>query len=169
MDTIFALSTARGKAGVAVVRISGPDAGPVLKRLVGELPEQRQATLRVLKAGDEVLDQALVIWFPAPQSFTGEDVAELHLHGSIATVNAVLSVLGAMPGCRIADAGEFTRRALENEQLDLAQVEGLSDLVEAETEAQRRQALRVFSGALGERASGWRVYCLNRVMPRCVF
>ena len=95
------------------------------------------------------------------QRFVGEvgrqkDVAELHLHGSIATVNAVLSVLGAMPGCRVAEAGEFTRRALENEQLDLAQVEGLSDLVEAETEAQRRQALRVFSGALGERASGWR-------------
>lgn len=156
MDTIFALSTARGKAGVAVVRISGPDAGLALERLAGDMPEPRQATLRVLKDGDEVLDQALVIWFPAPQSFTGEDVAELHLHGSIATVNAVLSVLGVMPGCRIAEAGEFTRRALENEQLDLAQVEGLSDLVEAETEAQRRQALRVFSGALGDRASGWR-------------
>ncbi len=103
-----------------------------------------------------MLDQALVLWFPGPDSFTGEDVAELHLHGSVATVNAVLSALGDMSGFRIAEAGEFTRRALENERLDLAQIEGLSDLVEAETEAQRRQAFRVFSGALGERVEVWR-------------
>ncbi|MCV6594393.1 MAG: tRNA uridine-5-carboxymethylaminomethyl(34) synthesis GTPase MnmE [Silicimonas sp.] len=156
MDTIFALSTARGKAGVAVIRISGTRAGPVLSKLAGPLPKPRQASLRFLKSDDEVLDEALVLWFPSPDSFTGEDIAELHVHGSTATVNAVLETLGNEPGCRIADAGEFTRRALENDRLDLAQVEGLSDLVEAETEAQRRQALRVFSGALGDRAEIWR-------------
>lgn len=156
MDTIFALSSARGKAGVSVIRLSGPNAGPVLESLSGELPQPRRASLRVLKDGEAVLDHALVLWFPGPDSFTGEDVTELHVHGSVATVNAVLFALGRRSGCRIADAGEFTRRALENERLDLAQVEGLSDLVEAETEAQRRQALRVFSGALGDRAARWR-------------
>ena len=103
-----------------------------------------------------MLDEALVLWFPKPHSFTGEDVGELHLHGSVATVEAVLRALGNQPGHRPAEPGEFTRRALENEQLDLVQVEGLSDLIEAETEAQRRQALRVLSGALGERAASWR-------------
>ena len=157
MKTIFALSSARGKAGVAVVRISGSKAGDVLCRLVGDLPAARHAALRTLHHNGDVLDQALVLWFPSPDSFTGEDVAELQLHGSIATVNAVLAVLGGMPDCQIAEPGEFTRRALENDRLDLAQVEGLSDLVEAETEAQRVQAFRVFSGALGQKASGWRV------------
>jgi tRNA modification GTPase len=156
MKTIFALSSARGKAGVAVVRLSGQSAGEILRNMAGELPMPRRAALRVLRHSGDVLDQALVIWIPGPDSFTGEDVAELHLHGSIATVSAVLAVLGSMPDCVIAEPGEFTRRALENERLDLAQVEGLSDLVEAETEAQRRQAFRVFSGALGQKASNWR-------------
>ena len=156
MKTIFALSSARGKAGVAVVRLSGQSAGEILRNMAGELPMPRRAALRVLRHSGDVLDQALVIWIPGPDSFTGEDVAELHLHGSIATVNAVLAALGSMPNCVIAEPGEFTRRALENECLDLAQVEGLSDLVEAETEAQRRQAFRVFSGALGQKASNWR-------------
>jgi tRNA modification GTPase len=156
MKTIFALSSARGKAGVAVVRLSGQSAGEILRNMAGELPMPRRAALRVLRHSGDVLDQALVIWIPGPDSFTGEDVAELHLHGSIATVNAVLAALGSMPNCVIAEPGEFTRRALENERLDLAQVEGLSDLVEAETEAQRRQAFRVFSGALGQKASNWR-------------
>ena len=156
MDTIFALGTPRGKSGVAVVRLSGRDASSVLARLAGNMPEPRRASLRNLSNGGEILDQALVLWLPGPDSFTGEDVAELHLHGSIATVNAVLRVLNNWPGLRLADPGEFTRRALENERLDLAQVEGLSDLVEAETEAQRRQAMRVLSGALGDRASDWR-------------
>jgi tRNA modification GTPase len=156
MKTIFALSSARGKAGVAVVRLSGQSAGEILRNMAGELPMPRRAALRVLRHSGDVLDQALVLWIPGPDSFTGEDVAELHLHGSIATVSAVLAVLGSMPDCVIAEPGEFTRRALENERLDLAQVEGLSDLVEAETEAQRRQAFRVFSGALGQKASNWR-------------
>ncbi|NNE78795.1 MAG: tRNA uridine-5-carboxymethylaminomethyl(34) synthesis GTPase MnmE [Silicimonas sp.] len=156
MDTIFALASAPGKSGVAVVRISGPMALAALERLAGDVPEARQMCLRSLGDDGLVLDQALVAAFPGPDSFTGEDVAELFLHGAIATVNAVLRALGDMPGLRGAEAGEFTRRALENERLDLTQVEGLSDLVEAETEAQRRQALRVLSGALGQKAQGWR-------------
>lgn len=154
--TIFALSSGRGKSGVAVVRLSGPDAGTALDRLAGGRPQPRRASFRVLSDGESMLDEALVLWFPKPHSFTGEDVAELHLHGSVATVEAVLRALGNQPGHRPAEPGEFTRRALENEQLDLVQVEGLSDLIEAETEAQRRQALRVLSGALGERAASWR-------------
>ena len=157
MDTIFALASARGKAGVAVVRISGPDAWAAGAALAGSLPEARQSAVRRLTAQDgTILDEALVLPFRAGHSFTGEDVVELHLHGSLAVVKAVLAELGAMPGLRLAEPGEFTRRALENERLDLAQVEGLSDLIEAETEGQRRQALRVLSGALGKVAEGWR-------------
>lgn len=156
MDTIFALASARGKSGVAVVRISGPAAFSGLRGLVSDLPEPRRASLRTLRTDDTILDEALVLTFPGPNSFTGEDAVELHLHGATATINAVLKALGGLPGHRQAEAGEFTRRALENERLDLAQVEGLSDLIEAETEAQRRQALRVLSGALGEKAEVWR-------------
>lgn len=156
MDTIFALSSARGKSGVAVIRLSGSDAGAVLENLAGSLPTPRIAALRTLVFDGVVLDEALVLWLPGPNSFTGEDIVELHVHGSIATVDAVLGALARQSGLRSADAGEFTRRALENERLNLAQVEGLSDLVEAETEAQRQQALRVFSGALGARADDWR-------------
>ena len=156
MDTIYAPATARGKAGVAVVRVSGPLARVGLLPLVGSFPPPRQAGLRNLRHGDEVIDQALVLWFPEQRSFTGEEVVELHLHGSPAILRAVLSWLAGVEGFRLAEAGEFTRRALENGRLDLAQVEGLSDLIVAETEAQRRQAMRVFSGALGERAGRWR-------------
>ena len=157
LDTIFALATAPGKAGVAVVRVSGPEAGQAGARLFGTLPAPHHARTRILKdANGHRLDQALVLFFPAGQSFTGEDVLELHLHGSVATVNAVLRVLGDMPGLRIAEPGEFTRRALENGCLDLAQVEGLADLIDAETEAQRKQALRVLSGDLGKTAESWR-------------
>jgi tRNA modification GTPase len=156
MDTIYALATARGRAGVAVVRVSGPLASEGLLPLVGQFAAPRQAALRVLRDGAEVLDQALVIRFAAGQSFTGEEVVELHLHGSPAVVQAVLGWLGARSGFRLAEPGEFTRRALENGRLDLAQVEGLSDLIVAETEAQRRQAMRLFSGELGQRAERWR-------------
>ena len=161
MDTIYALATARGKAGVAIVRVSGPLAVDGLMPLVGRFGAPRQAALRALRDGADVLDQALVLWFPPGQSFTGEIVVELHLHGSPAIVQAVLGWLGRAPGLRMAEAGEFTRRALENGRLDLAQVEGLSDLIVAETEAQRRQAMRVFSGALGDRAERWRASVLR--------
>lgn len=157
MDTIFATATARGKAGLAVIRISGPLAWDGVAALGCRLPAVRQTALRRLydPAGG-LLDEAVVVLFEQGASFTGEKVAELHLHGAVATVAAVLRVLGDMDGLRLAEPGEFTRRALENECLDLAQVEGLSDLIDAETEAQRQQALRVLSGALGARAEGWR-------------
>lgn len=157
MDTIFALASARGKAGVAVLRLSGPQAHAAVADMVSSLPKPRQATLRRLVWQGEELDQALVLLFDAGASFTGEAVAELHLHGSGAVVQAVLRALSSLSGLRIAEPGEFTRRALENGCLDLAQVEGLADLIDAETEAQRRQALRVLSGAIGQRAEKWRV------------
>ena len=156
MDTIFALASARGKSGVAVVRVSGPNAFDALKVLSKRDIAPRKATLCTLRDSSGVLDQAIVVGFPGPESFTGEDVIELHLHGATATISAVIAALGGISGLRLAEPGEFTRRALENEKLDLAQVEGLSDLIEAETEAQRRQALRVLSGALGDLAEGWR-------------
>lgn len=156
MDTIYALASARGKAGVAVVRISGPQAMCSLLPVVGSFGPPRVAALRALKDGDAILDHALVICFEQDRSFTGETVVELHLHGSQAIVQAVLALLGGLSGFRLAEAGEFTRRALENGRLDLAQVEGLADLIESETEMQRRQAMRVFSGELGKRSEIWR-------------
>ena len=156
MDTIFAEATARGRAGVSVIRISGPAAFAAAAALAGPLPDERRAGLRRLVRGGEVIDEALVLCFGAGRSFTGEEVVELQLHGSTAVVAAVLRALGDLPGLRPAVAGEFTRRALENGRLDLAQVEGLSDLIEAETEAQRRQALRVLEGAVGRKTEGWR-------------
>ncbi len=155
MDTIYALASAQGKAGVAVVRVSGPSAFSACGNLCA-LPAVRQPGLRRLVWQGDVLDQALVLCFAAGASFTGEEVVELHLHGSTAVVNAVLRALGQIEGLRLAEPGEFTRRALENECLDLAQVEGLADLIDAETEAQRKQAFRVLSGALGEKAEIWR-------------
>lgn len=156
MDTIYALASARGKAGVGVIRISGPGAWEAVAALAGRLPEPRYAGLRRLRFGDDALDDALVLTFAKGASFTGEESAELHVHGATATVRAVLSALGAHPGLRLAEPGEFTRRALENGRLDLAQVEGLADLIEAETEAQRKQALKVLSGAIGACAEAWR-------------
>jgi tRNA modification GTPase len=156
MDTIYALATARGKAGVAMIRISGPLAFEAVRQLAGDIPEARRASVRMLRSGTEVLDQALVLTFAEGSGFTGEQSAELHLHGSTAVTRAVLTALADLPGLRPAEPGEFTRRALENDRLDLAQVEGLADLVESETEIQRKQALRVLSGAIGRRAEAWR-------------
>ncbi len=148
MDTIFAEATAPGRAGVAVVRVSGPEAVKSLYRLTGRGVKARQAELRTLTSKDgDVLDQALVLQFFAPASFTGEDVVEYHLHGSVAVVAAVQAELGRIPGYRQAEPGEFTRRALANGKMDLTQVEGLADLIEAQTELQRRQAQQTVSGA----------------------
>lgn len=155
MDTVFALATAQGRAGVAVVRISGPAAVTSAGRLCGDVPAGRGVRTLHSPAG-ELLDEALVLSFQHGKSFTGEDVVELHLHGSPAVVNAVLRCLGDMAELRQAEAGEFTRRALENGRLNLAEVEGLADLIDAETESQRKQAVRVFSGALGDLADSWR-------------
>ncbi|HYG84694.1 MAG TPA: tRNA uridine-5-carboxymethylaminomethyl(34) synthesis GTPase MnmE [Azospirillum sp.] len=157
--TIFALATAPGRAGVAVVRVSGPETPLVLKALAGnDLPSPRVASLRTLRDphSGEALDDGLVLWFPAPRSFTGEDVAELHLHGGRAVVAGVVEALASLPGLRVAEPGEFTRRAFENGKLDLTAAEGLADLVDAETSAQRRQALRQMEGALGNIYEGWR-------------
>jgi tRNA modification GTPase len=156
MDTIFALATARGKAGLAVIRISGPQAVEVAQRLAGKLPAEGRSLRRIRDAAGNVLDEALVLVFAGPRSFTGEDVVELHLHGSIAVIAGVLGAIAADGRAQQAEAGEFTRRAFENGRLDLAQVEGLADLIEAETEGQRRQAMRVLSGALGAKAESWR-------------
>jgi tRNA modification GTPase len=156
MDTIYALATARGRSGLAVVRISGPDAVAAGLALCGTLPPPRVAGLRRLTWGGELLDEALVVSFAEGASFTGAAVVELHCHGGTAVIGAVLRALSDQPGLRLAEPGEFTRRALENGVLDLAQVEGLADLIDAETEAQRRQAVRVLSGAVGQQVEGWR-------------
>ena len=157
MSTIFAQASAAGKAGVAVVRISGPKAFSAASQLCGSLPAPRQAALRRLRsAPGEVLDEALVLCFSEKASFTGEETVEFQTHGSVAVVNALLAELGTVDGLRLAEPGEFTRRALANGRLDLAQVEGLADLIASETEAQRQQALRLFSGGLGDLAAHWR-------------
>lgn len=156
METIFAPASARGRAGISVVRISGPEAHTAVAALCGPLPAMRRAALRKLMWRGEQIDECLVLLFPEGQSFTGEPVAELHLHGSLAVMASVLKGLAAQDGLRLATPGEFTRRALENGRLDLTQVEGLAALIDAETEAQRKQALRVLSGAVGARAEVWR-------------
>ena len=149
MHTIFALATARGKSGVAVIRISGPDAHQVGRALAGTLPEPGRFALRTIRdRAGLVLDQALVLRFDAPHSFTGEDSIELQLHGSIAVIRAVEQAIADTGLARMAEPGEFTRRALMNGNLDLAQVEGLSDLIAAETETQRQQAQSLFSGVM---------------------
>ncbi len=156
-DTIFALSSGPPPAGVAVVRISGPAVRSALERLVDSVPEPRKVSLRFIKRSDgEILDQGLVVYFPGPASFTGEDVAELHLHGGRAVVAGVIDALGRLEGLRAAEPGEFTRRAFLNRRLDLTEAEGLADLVAAETEAQRRQALCQAGGELGVLFERWR-------------
>ncbi|WP_238122402.1 MULTISPECIES: tRNA uridine-5-carboxymethylaminomethyl(34) synthesis GTPase MnmE [unclassified Xanthobacter] len=156
-DTIFALSSGQPPSGVAVVRISGPGAPEALRALAGTLPVPRRARFGPLRGPEgDILDQALQLFFPCPASATGEDVVELHLHGGRAVVAAVLSALGDRPGLRLAQPGEFTRRAHANGKLDLAEVEGLADLIAAESEAQRRQALALASGALSRQVEGWR-------------
>lgn len=155
--TIVALSSGAGRAGVAVVRVSGTRVRFVLETIAGGLPEPRQAVLRRLRdEAGEVIDSALALYFPSPASFTGEDVAEFHVHGSRAVLARLLQVLCTLPGLRLAEAGEFTRRAFEAGKLDLAEVEGLADLIDSDTEWQRRQALRQMEGALGESVARWR-------------
>lgn len=161
-DTIFALSSAPGRAGIAVVRVSGPKAGSAVETLTqAGIPVARRATLcRLSEAGEEI-DQALILWFPAGSSFTGEDVAEFHVHGGRAVVGAVLGALGRIDGLRPAEPGEFTRRAVENGKFDLTQAEALADLIDAETEGQRKQALRQYQGALAALYDGWRARLLH--------
>lgn len=157
-DTIFALASGAGRGAIAVLRMSGPASGPILARLAGGLPKPRVASLRKLRGPDrdEVLDQALVLWFPGPGSYTGEDGAELHLHGGPAVIAAVGGALARL-GARPAEPGEFTRRAFLNGRMDLTAAEGVADLIAAETEAQRRQALRQANGALATLTGGWAI------------
>ena len=163
-DTIFALATARGRAGVAVVRVSGSLAWDAVSRLVNDLPEPKRVAVRVVRDLDgEPLDEALILTFDKGASFTGERVVEMHLHGSAAVVAAVLRELSNCEDVRLAEAGEFTRQALDNGRLDLAQVEGLADLIDAETEAQRRQALTVMRGALSKKTQVWRETLIRAV------
>ena len=155
-DTIFALASARGKAGVAVFRLSGPLAHAIAAELCGSLPPPRRASVRRLSLQEEVIDEALVLVFDEGASFTGEAVVEFHVHGSVAVLRRLGVVLAGFEGCRGAEAGEFTRRALENGLLDLTQVEGLADVISAETEAQLRQAQRALAGDLGRKVDDWR-------------
>jgi tRNA modification GTPase len=171
-DTIFALSSGRLPAAIAVVRVSGPRAGDALAALARKMPAPRQAMLARLRdpadaaasgggSAGEPIDDALVLWFPGPRSETGEDTVEFHLHGGRAVVAALVRALGAMEGLRPAEPGEFTRRAFANGKLDLTGVEGLADLIGAETEAQRRQAFRQLRGLLGEQAESWRTQLIS--------
>ena len=157
MDTIYALSSGAVPAGVAVLRLSGPKSREALVALCGRLPEPRRAVLRVLRRPDDAsaIDQGLILWFPAPRSETGEHMAELQVHGSRAVVRILFEELGRL-GLRLAEPGEFIRRAFLNGRLDLTAVEGLADLVAAETEIQRKQALGQARGGLGKRAEEWR-------------
>ncbi|MEA2783078.1 MAG: tRNA modification GTPase, partial [Rhodospirillaceae bacterium] len=155
--TIFALSSAPGRAAIAVLRVSGPAAADAIRRLTGrEPPKPRFAALRRIAESGELIDDALVLWFPGPASETGEDLAEFHLHGGRAVVTAGLEALSRVPGLRPAGPGEFTRQAFENGKLDLTAAEAIADLVDAETSAQRRQALRQADGALQLLYDGWR-------------
>lgn len=155
MDVIFAEATPSGRGGVSIIRLSGSGSRSAVEALAGSLPQPRQAYLRALRDHDDLLDHALVLWFESGHSFTGEEVAELQLHGAPVIVRRVLRFF-AEQGLRPAEAGEFTRRAFLNGKMDLAEVEGLGDLLEAETEAQRRMALRLSGGELGRRSEDWR-------------
>jgi tRNA modification GTPase len=156
-QTIFALSSGRLPSAIAIVRLSGSQAGSVLQRLAGRLPAPRMAT-RVLLRDDagEPIDDAVVLWFPGPASATGEDVAELHVHGGRAVLSTLFACLSVHPDLRPAEPGEFTRRAFENGKIDLTEAEGLDDLIHADTDRQRRQALRQLKGLLGDKARDWR-------------
>ncbi len=156
-QTIFALSSGRPPSAIAMVRVSGPQAGLVLTTLAGKLPAPRQASRRLLRDGaGQPIDDAVVLWFPGPGTATGEDVAEFHVHGGRAVLAALLAAISLIPNTRAAEPGEFTRRAFENGKLDLTEAEGLDDLIHADTDRQRRQALRQLQGLLGNRARDWR-------------
>ncbi|ACK51510.1 tRNA modification GTPase TrmE [Methylocella silvestris BL2] len=157
-DTIFAVASGAGRAAVAILRLTGPASGAIVKAVAGRLPPPRVATLATFRdpATGEAIDQGLVIFFQGPRSYTGEDSAEFHIHGGRAVVAGLIAAIGSFEGARAAEAGEFSRRALMNGKLDLGQIEGIGDLVAAETASQRRQALRQTAGMLGRRAGGWR-------------
>jgi tRNA modification GTPase len=157
-DTIFAIASGAGRAAISVLRLSGPAARTIVKSLAGKLPEPRAAALRAFRdpGTGEAIDKGFVIFFPAPKTYTGEDYAEFHVHGGRAVIAAMVKAIGGIAGTRPADPGEFTRRAMVNGKMDLAEVEGLADLIDAETEWQRRAALRQSEGVLGRQTAIWR-------------
>ena len=162
IDTIFALSSGAPPAAIAVIRISGPQSAEALQALAGRIPSPRRTSLcRLSDADGNVLDNALVLWLPGPNNATGEDCAELHLHGGRAVVSAVERSLAALPGLRKAEPGEFTRRAFANGRIDLSEAEGLADLLSAETELQRRAALAMAEGVLSRNVADWRTRLLT--------
>lgn len=161
-DTIVALASGRPPSGIAVVRVSGPGAGPALARISGTaLPLPRTLAMRRLQGPDGPIDHTLVAWLPGPASATGEDTAEFHLHGGAAVIRGLIDAVLACPGTRLAVPGEFTRRAFDNGRLDMSQVEGLADLLSADTASQREQALALAGGTLGRLAEAWRERCLH--------
>jgi len=164
-DTIFAPSTAPGRAGIAVLRVSGPRAKYAVEALTGDKPPApKHAILKAFRnTGGDVIDRGLLLWFEGPHSFSGEDIAEFHVHGGRAVIEAMLDALSAVEGLRPAEAGEFTRRAVENGKLDLTQAEALADLIDAQTDAQRKQALGQYGGALSELYEGWRTQLTRAV------
>ena len=160
-DTIVALSSGSVPSGVAIIRLSGPESGRVLEQMLGALPVPRHLKLADIKLGGDILDRGLVAWMPGPNSFTGEDCAELQVHGSPAVVRAIIRALASQQGIRLAEAGEFTRRAFENGKLDLVEAQGLGDLIEAETENQRALAFARMEGGLTRQVEGWRERLLD--------
>src|SRR5213080_1545305 len=161
-QTIFALSSGRPPSAIALVRVSGPQAGKIVTALAGKLPPPRMAARALLRdVGQRPIDDAVVLWFPGPASATGEDVAEFHVHGGRAVLAALFAALSGLGNLRAAEPGEFTRRAFENGKLDLTEAEGLDDLIHADTDRQRRQALRQLKGVLGDRAGHWRTQIIE--------
>jgi tRNA modification GTPase len=161
-QTIFALSSGRPPNAISVVRVSGAEAGAILKALVGKNPLPRMATRTLIRDGNQQpIDDAVVLWFPGPKSATGEDVAEFHVHGGRAVLSALFAALSSFENTRAAEPGEFTRRAFENGKLDLTEAEGLDDLIHADTDRQRRQALRQLKGLLGDKARSWRAQIIE--------
>jgi tRNA modification GTPase len=161
-QTIFALSSGRPPSAIAIVRVSGPQAGGALTKLAGKIPVPRVATRALLRdGGQQPIDDAVVLWFPGPASATGEDVAEFHVHGGRAVLSALFGALSDVADMRAAEPGEFTRRAFENGKLDLTEAEGLDDLIHADTDRQRRQALRQLKGLLGDKARDWRAQIIE--------
>ncbi|GGD61834.1 tRNA uridine-5-carboxymethylaminomethyl(34) synthesis GTPase MnmE [Erythrobacter arachoides] len=157
MDTIFALSSGAPPAGIGIIRITGPQVRTALETLAGRVPHPRQATRAVFRDGlEDPIDDGLILFFPGPKSVTGEDLAEFHCHGGRAVVSAIEIALGKIAGCRRAQPGEFTRRSFANGRIDLAEAEGLADLLSAETEIQRRSAMQMASGSLSRKVDGWR-------------
>src|ERR1700693_5663687 len=161
-QTIFALSSGRTPSAIAIVRVSGPQAGAALTALTGMRPAPRMATRALLRDTDQQpIDDAVVLWFPGPASATGEDVAEFHVHGGRAVLAALFAALSTFADLRAAEPGEFTRRGFENGKLDLTEAEGLDDLIHADTDRQRRQALRQLNGLLGDKARDWRAQVIE--------